>query len=147
MLSQKEWEESVAWTGIVAGCVVRDKQGKYLLVQEKQPKVYGLWNLPAGYVDKGESIEDAAIREVKEETGYGVELDYKIDIYHEEVARPVKHAFKAHIVSGEPTLQQDEILNVSWFTYDELISMKEGEKLRAPWVVDAINKVQLAGRV
>ena len=52
---------------VVAGCVIQ-KDGKYLLVQEKQQKVYGLWNLPAGHVDEGETFEEAAIRESQEET-------------------------------------------------------------------------------
>lgn len=59
--------------GVVAGCVIK-KDGNYLLVQERQPKVYGKWNLPAGHVDKDETIEQAAVREAKEETGYEVEL-------------------------------------------------------------------------
>ncbi len=56
---QSKWEDTVAWVGVVAGCVIR-RDSTYLLVQEKQKKAYGLWNLPAGYVDKGETIEQAA---------------------------------------------------------------------------------------
>jgi ADP-ribose pyrophosphatase YjhB (NUDIX family) len=60
-------------TAIVAGCVLRQND-KFLLVQEKLPKVYGKWNLPAGHVDIGETIEDAAVREVLEETGHTVQI-------------------------------------------------------------------------
>lgn len=101
MLSQAEWEASIAWSRVVAGCVIRDEKGRYVLVQEAQPKVYGLWNIPAGHVDKGESIRDAAIRETKEETGYDVELLDKIDVYHEEIQEPVRHAFQARISGGK----------------------------------------------
>ena len=99
-MAQEEWEASVQWVGIVAGCVI-ERDGKYLLVQEKQPKAYGLWNLPAGYVDKGEDIESAAIREAKEETGLEVKLAGEIGVWHEDVKRPVKHAFRAIVVGGD----------------------------------------------
>lgn len=78
---------------VVAGCVV-EKDGNYLLVQEKQPKVYGLWNIPAGHVDEGESLEEAALREVAEETGYTVKLDKKLSVEHSDTHRPVLHAYK-----------------------------------------------------
>lgn len=99
-MNQKEFERSVAWTRIVAGCVVRRDDGKFLMVQEKQPKVYGLWNIPAGHVDKEETIEAAAIREAQEETGYKLKLLYKVKVYHRSVNEPVFHAFKAEIVGG-----------------------------------------------
>ena len=40
-MNQKDWEASIAWSMVVAGCVVRREDGRYLLVQEKQTKVYG----------------------------------------------------------------------------------------------------------
>lgn len=64
-LSREEWETSIQRIGVVAGCIIF-QEGKYLMVQEKQEKVYGLWNVPAGYVDKGEEVEAAAIREALE---------------------------------------------------------------------------------
>jgi len=140
-MTQEEWEKSVTWIGVVVGCVIK-KDGKYLLVQEKQQKVYGLWNIPAGYVDKDEAIEHAAIREVKEETGLDVELDEQIGLYHEEVKKPVKHIFKAHIISGDLKAQEDEILDVKWLTFVEINALNKQDKLRADWIIDAINKVE-----
>ena len=141
-MNQQEWEASIAWSRVVAACVVRNDDGKYLLVQELQPKVYGLWNLPAGHVDKGESIEHAAVREVKEETGYDVELGDKVDIYHEAVDTPVRHAFVAHIISGELAAQPGEILDAKWLSYDDITAMKNDGKLRVEWIYDAITRVE-----
>lgn len=141
-MNQKEWEASIAWSKVVAGCVIKRDDGKYLLVQEKQPKVYGLWNIPAGHVDKGEDIEAAAVREVKEESGYDVELGTKIDIYQETVESPVRHAFEANIIGGELKVQPEEILDANWFSYDEITSMKEEGKLRVEWIYDAISQVE-----
>lgn len=129
------------WVGIVAGCVIK-QDGKYLLVQEKQEKVHGLWNVPAGWVDKGEEIEAAAIREAKEESGYDVELEGEIGVYHEDSKRPVKHAFKARITGGELNIQEDEILDAKWLTYQEIEQLNAEGKVRAPWVFDAITHVE-----
>ena len=139
--SQTKWEDTVEWVGVVAGCIIR-QDDKYLLVQEKQPKAYGLWNVPAGYVDKGESIEQAAIREVKEESGYDVALGGRVGVYHESVEKPVKHAFEARIVGGDLNIQLDEILDAAWLTLDEIKALNEENKIRAPWVWDAINRVE-----
>lgn len=139
-MTQEEWEKSVTWIGIVAGCVIK-KDGRYLLVQEKQKKVYGFWNVPAGYVDKDEEIKHAAIREAKEETGFDVELEREIGLYHEEVKKPVKHIFKAHIIGGELKVQEDEILDAKWLTFEEVKELKEQGKLRADWILDAVSKV------
>jgi 8-oxo-dGTP pyrophosphatase MutT (NUDIX family) len=140
-MNQAEWEKSVEWVGVVAGCLIR-KDNKYLLVQEKQPKAYGLWNLPGGHVDKGEDIEAAALREAKEESGYDVELVDEIAIYHESTGRPVKHIFSAKIVGGKLLPQPEEILDVKWLTFDEIRDLQKNGKIRAPWIWDLINKLE-----
>ncbi|MFA6250101.1 MAG: NUDIX hydrolase [Candidatus Shapirobacteria bacterium] len=123
----------------IAGVVIK-KDGKYLLVQEKQPKVYGLWNLPAGKVDPGESLEQAAIREAKEEVGYVVKLLRKIDIFNNQPPESSIHAFEAEIIDGNLNFPQDEILDAQWFSSEEIDKMKA--KIRHPWVIEAINYVE-----
>lgn len=128
-------------TAIVAGCVLH-QNGKYLLVQEKIPKVYGKWNLPAGHVDENETIEDAAIREVLEETGYTVQLDTKLSVYHTEATRPVLHAFAATITGGELTPDRNEILDAKWLTFDEIKQLHADGQLRTDWVFETIAQTQ-----
>lgn len=142
MMTQNEFEASIAWSRVVAACVIRNAEGKYLLVQEAQKKVYGLWNLPAGLVDKGESIEDAAVRETKEECGLTVELTKKIGIWHEAIETPVRHAFTVKVVGGTVRPQTDEILDAQWYTYAEIIKMDNEKKIRVPWIVEAITLVE-----
>ena len=139
-MNHELWVKSVQWVGVVVGCVI-EQNGKYLLVQEKQPKVYGLWNLPAGYVGKGESIESAAIRETKEESGLDIALDSQILLVHENNNATIKHVFKAHIIGGDLHAQESEILDVKWFTYDEIIKLNDDGKIRNTWMLDAIKKV------
>jgi 8-oxo-dGTP pyrophosphatase MutT (NUDIX family) len=126
---------------IVAGCVLV-QDGKYLLVQEKQQKAYGLWNLPAGRVDTGESIEDAAIREAKEEAGFDVTLGEKISIEHASSTQPVLHAFKADIVSGELQFDPEELLDAKWFSLDEIKALDSEGKIRNGWALRVIEQAR-----
>lgn len=124
----------------VIASVVIAHQGRILLVQEKQAKVYGQWNFPGGHVDQGETIEEAAIREAKEEAGYDVELDRALPVVHESIDRPVLHSFSAHIIGGELQYPEDEILDAKWFTPAEIRAM--GPNLRsAEYVLGAIDEL------
>lgn len=124
-------------TNIVAGVVIK-QAGKYLLVQENSPevRVHGKWNFPAGKVDEGETIEQAAVREAKEEAGYEVELIRKLDIFQVSAQTPPKHAFEAKIIGGDLAWPEDEILDAKWFTYQEIKDMED--KLRSEWIMGAI---------
>ena len=129
--------ENLVTTYIVAGAVL-EKDGKYLLVQEKQAKAYGLWNLPAGRVEVGDSIESTAVKEVKEETGFDIELGKKLFVHQDSAKEPPQHAFVAKIVGGKLEFPKNELLNAHWFTLDEIQSMKD--KLRGRWVLRAIKQ-------
>ena len=121
---------------VVAGVVLKE-ENKYFLIQEKQPKAYGLWNFPAGRVDVGESIEQTAVREVKEESGYNIDLIKELKIFHETATSVVKHVFEGKIIGGELKIPEDEILDAKWFTFDEIKLMKD--KLRSNWVIETIS--------
>lgn len=123
---------------VVAG-VVLERDGKFLLVQEKKPEVSGLWNLPAGKVDVGESIEQAAVREAKEESGFNIELVRKIDIYQSHATAAVAHIFESKIMGGGLVFPKDELLDAGWFSVKEITQMKG--KLRCRWVLTAILEV------
>jgi len=127
------WEASVEWTRIVAGCVIR-QDSKYLLVQEKQEIAYGLWNIPAGHVDRGETIREAAIREAAEETGYTVEIGDEIALIHESVETAIKHVFEAKIIGGKACIDSEEILDIQWFSFAQIEALHKEDKIRRPWV-------------
>lgn len=59
----------VAWSVPCAGGVVRDGQGRILLVRRGQEPSRGLWSIPGGRVERDEAWDEAAAREVREETG------------------------------------------------------------------------------
>ncbi|MEO9481831.1 MAG: NUDIX hydrolase [Ekhidna sp.] len=60
-----------------AGGVV-EKKGKLLMIYRRK-----VWDIPKGKLDKGETIEECAVREVEEETGVKVQIDWKVDaVWH-----------------------------------------------------------------
>src|SRR5215213_3543266 len=58
----------------VAAGVLVTREGRILLVQRNHEPGLGLWSFPSGYVDRGEVVEQAAAREVAEETGLEVRI-------------------------------------------------------------------------
>jgi len=111
---------------IIVGGVI-EKDGKYLLVQEAQQKAYGKWNIPAGHLDPNETIFDGAKREIKEESGFDVELTGVCQIGNQKLTNDtfVSVVFSTKIVSGEIKFDPNELLDVKWFTYEEILAMKD----------------------
>lgn len=136
---EKKYPEPVKSAIIVSGVVIK-KEDKYLLVQERQEKVRGLWNLPAGKVEEGSTIYETAIKEAKEETGYDVKIIKKVGVFQEENEPGVKHAYEAKIIGGELKFPKDEISDVKWFAKDEIVKMKD--KLREYWALKAIEALE-----
>lgn len=127
---------------IVVGGVIK-KDNKYLLVQEAQEKVRGKWNIPAGKLDPNETIFEGAKREIFEESGFNVELTGIASIVNRKVSDDtfIGIIFSTEIIDGEISINPDEILDIKWFTYDEIINMKD--KLRSDdLILDAINAVE-----
>lgn len=56
------------------GAIVRDEEGRLLLIRRAHAPSAGLWSLPGGRVEPGESAQDAVVREVAEETGLEVDI-------------------------------------------------------------------------
>lgn len=137
-MDNTEFRNKIEQVGSVVGAVIK-KDGLYLLVQQGQGDVEGLWNIPAGYVDKGESLQQAVVREAKEESGYNIEVGEPLGVWHTSSTESVKHAFVGTVRSGEPLAQQGEIQKVSWVSYEDVVALSKAGKFRAPWIVEAIS--------
>jgi ADP-ribose pyrophosphatase YjhB (NUDIX family) len=86
---------------VVAG-TIPEQDGRVLLTRRSINPGRGLWTFPGGFVDFGESVTDAAMRETFEETGLKVELTGLHNVYSYAGA-PVIIIYRAHVVGGTLT--------------------------------------------
>ena len=103
----------------IAAVVLVPTDGKLVLVRRDSEPAMGRWSFPSGYVDRGESVEDAAIREVKEETGLDIHLDFFVGLYSQRDSTVVLAVYSACVVGG--TLRPgSEVRDVALFSLDDL---------------------------
>ncbi len=123
---------------VIVGGII-EKEGKYLLVQEAKKKCYEKWNFPAGHLDFNESLEQGAIREIKEETGCDVKLDgvcYVANrILEDDLFLMI--VFNAKLINENIEFDKEEILDVKWFDYDEIVNKMES-MLRGNYIRTAV---------
>ena len=104
------------------GALVRDAQGRLLLVRRAVAPGKGLWAPPAGYVDAGEDPRDAAAREVREETGVEVVCGRVVDVYDGGGGASFFLAFEAELTGGVLGAA-DDALDARFFALDDLPEM------------------------
>ena len=103
---------------VAAGTVVEHKGGIVLLRREIDPRA-GFWVHPGGFVDRGETLEQAAIRETREEVGLEVEILGLLGAFSFHDSEVVVVTYAARTISGEPTVG-DESLEVRTFDPQQL---------------------------
>ena len=77
---------------ITTDIFIFDEDFNFILIQRKNEPYKDYWALPGGYVEYGESVENAAIREAKEETSIDVELKELVGVYSEPDRDPRGHS-------------------------------------------------------
>jgi 8-oxo-dGTP pyrophosphatase MutT (NUDIX family) len=106
--------------------VVVRRGHRFLLTQERK---YGsTWSIPGGRVEPGESLTDAAVREVFEETGVPIRLDGVLRIEHTPGDHPGARDTRVRVLfTGTPlddtppkTMADDESLGAAYLTLDEV---------------------------
>ena len=112
----------------VSAAIVRD--GKVLVVQRARPPAGGLYSLPGGVVEAGESLREALVREIHEETSLAIEplalAGFRETITRDGENRVERHfvilPFAARWLAGEPKLN-DELSGARWVRPAELAEL------------------------
>lgn len=117
---------------LAVSAIVTDAAGRVLLVQRSMPPEAGRWTLPGGRVEPGEQLEDAAVREVLEETGLRVRVVSEAGAV--ERSAPDGGVFEIHCYrtdhgGGEPIAGSDAAA-VRWATDEELAALELTRGLR-----------------
>ena len=103
----------------VAAVVVVGRDDRVLMVRRANQPGYGLWSVPGGYVDRGEVVEAAAAREVREETGLEVAIGGLLGLFS-QAGNPVIVAAFAGVETGGLLRAGPETLAVEFFPQDAL---------------------------
>lgn len=115
------------WIGIDA-IILNDKDQLLLIKRDKNSKAYpGYWGLVSGKVDWGEEIEEAVVREVKEETNLDIEEPIFVGKYYDKKGRhPTKTMIcLPHIckVTGGELIAGSDAEDAKWFGFNEVKNM------------------------
>lgn len=117
----------------IGAVVIRD--GAVLLVRRSKPPSEGLWAIPGGSVELGESLQQAAERELFEETGVRARAGapcFTFDVVHRDDAGQVRYHYvivdlRAEYVSGEPA-PQDDALEARWIRPEDIPALDVSER-------------------
>lgn len=93
---------------VVAGTVFTLKGGIVLLKRGVEPAL-GKWVFPGGYVDRGESVQDAAVRETKEESQLDVRLGPLLNVYSYPQSPNVIVVYTAEVIGGALTAADESV--------------------------------------
>jgi ADP-ribose pyrophosphatase YjhB (NUDIX family) len=104
---------------IAVGTIIATASDRLVLVRRAIEPGYGKWVFPGGYVDRGETLTAAAIREAREECGLDVRLDGLVNIYSYPGRIPVIVVYAATAMGGTLT-NDDESLETAEFERDAL---------------------------
>ena len=104
---------------VAVGTIITADDSKLVLVRRAIEPGYGLWVFPGGFVDRGEELTKAAIREAREESGLEVRLDRLVNIYSYPNAAVIIVVYAATAMRGE-LCGDDECLEARLFRADEI---------------------------
>jgi len=104
---------------IAVGTIITTASGRLVLCRRAIEPGYGKWVFPGGYVDRGEPLTSAAIREAREECGLDVRLDGLVNIYSYAGRAPVIVVYAATAIGGTLAVD-DEGLETAEFAFSEI---------------------------
>ncbi|MDA8431010.1 MAG: NAD(+) diphosphatase [Geobacteraceae bacterium] len=115
--------------------IVLVKRGDELLLTRKAEWVAGRYSLVAGFLDFGESLEECAIREIREETGIEVCNVRYVGSQNWPFPAQLMAGFVADYEAGDICVDLNELEDARWFRSDEL-PLLPGKRSIARWIID-----------
>ena len=133
----------------VSAAIIRD--GRVLVARRARGPAYGIWTMPGGVVEAGETLIEALVREIAEETAMVVEpvalAGHREVVVRDDDKRVSRHfvimCFATRWISGEPQLNE-ELAEARWLKPDELGALKTTDGL-AEIVAAAFERMAAAG--
>lgn len=130
------------WPGVAI--IIFDEENRVLL--QKRSDV-GLWGIPSGHVEAGETVIEAAIREVWEETGLNIRINRLIGVYSDPKSQVFKYPngitthfittyFEGKVTGGQISCSSPETLELRYFPIDDLPS--DILPMNPQWLKDAL---------
>ncbi|MFT4417295.1 NUDIX domain-containing protein [Fredinandcohnia humi] len=124
---------------------------KQVLLQKRSD--VGLWGIPSGHIEIGETVSEAAIREVKEETNLDIKIKKLIGVYSDpssqvfaypngKIVHFITTCFLAEITGGELRCNSSESLEIKFFKQQNL--PQDLLKMHPQWLQDALANRDLA---
>lgn len=104
---------------VAVGTIIAAPDSRIVLVRRAIEPGYGLWVFPGGYVDRGEELTAAALREAREESGLEIQLDGLVNLYSYSGTSPIIIVYAASIIGGE-LCGDDECLEARLFAADSI---------------------------
>ena len=94
-----------------------------VLIKRLNPPFEGMWALPGGFVDLDETVEEAVVREVEEETGLKVKVDKLVGVYSDPMRDPRRHTISVCFLCGKVggvLKAGSDSKKAAWFKLDAL---------------------------
>ena len=135
---EKDWERALG-VRPSASAVIFDRRGRVLLQQRSDG---GQWGLPGGSVEIGESVADAAIREVREETGLVVTVRRLVGVYSEPALQVVRYP-DGNVWHYVSLCFECVVRGGTMTTCDETLSLKYVSPTRLPRTVLANHRIRI----
>lgn len=131
--------------GEIACAGLIERNGKFLMIKESKDAVSDQWSIPAGRVEKGESLQDCIQREVKEESGVTANPNSIVGVYFHTGGDQLKSiiVYDMEYVRGDPYPNHHDVKDARWVDEEDILDLN----LRSHYILEAIEEYHTNERI